>query len=382
VDPLTAFFCPTEADRERLLDLETTLRRARLLTYASIAVALGVLGLWIQWWNLLLVAALAVGYELAIRRRLSRSDHPALLVIVGFVMNVAVTAGGVVITGGPHSPLLPWLIIPIVSLAGRFDGRGVWCGTGLVLVALGAVAITQPHALVENPTMVIAIVPLSIAVGLFSAAMMRAERRQRAESSLDPLTGLLNRKSLQGRVGELAEQARMTGESVALIALDVDHFKQINDTYGHARGDDVLRAIAGAIRGELRSFELAYRVGGEEFLIVLPGIDLEHGTGVAERLRERMASLRPDGIGLTVSLGVSAGRGDEVTFVGLFDAADRALYSAKRGGRNRVEALSLAGTDDRAVAEVEALVQRSGLAGVNELSPPSAVPPPGHPLLS
>jgi diguanylate cyclase (GGDEF)-like protein len=348
VDPLTGFFCPTEADRERLLDLEATLRRARILTYGSIAVALGVLGIWIGWWNIPLIAGLAVGYELAIRRRLSRSDHPALLVIVGFVMNVAVTATGAIITGGPHSPLLPWLIIPIVSLAGRFDGRGVWCGTGVVLVGLTAVALSQPHALADNPTMVIAVVPLAISVGMFSAAMMRAERRQRAESSLDPLTGLLNRKSLQGRVAELAEQARLTGDAVALIALDVDHFKAINDTHGHARGDDVLRAIAGAIRGELRSFELAYRVGGEEFLVVLPGIDLEHGAGVAERLRACMEALRPDGIDLTVSLGVAAARGADVTLAELFDAADHALYAAKRGGRNRVET-ACAGTVEAAV---------------------------------
>jgi diguanylate cyclase (GGDEF)-like protein len=337
VDPLTSFFCPTEADRERLLDLEATLRRARILTYGSIAIALGVLGIWIGWWNIPLIGGLALGYEVAIRRRLSRSDHPAILVMVGFVMNVAVTATGAIITGGPHSPLLPWLIIPIVSLAGRFDGRGVWCGTGIVLVALGVVAVSHPHALADDPTMVIAIVPLAISVGMFSAAMMRAERRQRQESSLDPLTGLLNRKSLQGRVAELAEQARLTGDAVALVVLDVDHFKEINDTYGHARGDVVLRGIADAIRGQLRSFELAYRVGGEEFLVVLPGIDLEHGAGVAERLRTRMEELNPDGISLTVSLGVSAARGEAVTLTGLFDAADRALYAAKRGGRNRVE---------------------------------------------
>jgi diguanylate cyclase (GGDEF)-like protein len=167
--------------------------------------------------------------------------------------------------------------------------------------------------------------------------MMHAERRQRQRSALDALTGLLNRSSLETRFDELAEQARLNGDTVALIALDIDHFKQINDRYGHARGDAVVREVAVAIRGELRSFELAYRIGGEEFLIVLPGVDLEHGAGVAERLRERIASLHPGGIEVRVSLGVSAGAGADVAYGPLFDAADRALYAAKRNGRDRVE---------------------------------------------
>jgi diguanylate cyclase (GGDEF)-like protein len=210
---------------------------------------------------------------------------------------------------------------------------------GAVVVAvlvLAVVAATHPQSFVDDPTAVLAMIPLVIAVGLFSATMLRAERRQRRASALDPLTGLLNRSSLEDRFRELAEQARLTGDSVALIAVDVDHFKAINDTYGHARGDIVLREIAAAIRGQLRAFELAYRMGGEEFLIVLPDVDLEHGVGVAERLRQRVEALRPDGVAVAVSLGVSARAGAEVSYERLFEEADGALYAAKRAGRNRV----------------------------------------------
>ncbi len=350
VDRVTAFFCPTEADRERLLELEPTLRVPRLVTYLAVAATLAALSPWLGWWMLALVGGLAVLYELLIRRRLASTTHPAVLVISGFAMNELVIALGAGISGGPHSPLLPWMVIPIISLAGRFDRRGVWCGVGFVAVCLAAVVATDVRAFAADPAPAAVILPLALALGAFGAAMMHAERRQRQRSALDALTGLLNRSSLDSRFGELAEQARLTGDSVAMIALDLDHFKQINDGHGHARGDAVLRAVAMAIRGELRSFELAYRIGGEEFLIVLPGIDLEHGAGVAERLRARIAALRPDGLDVRASLGVSAGAGADVAYGPLFDAADRALYAAKRNGRDRVEVAAPAGAPVAAAA--------------------------------
>lgn len=338
MERIAAFFCPSDADRARLLELDETLRRPRIVTYLAIAVTLGVLTPWTGWWVLGLLAGLAFMYEVLIRRRLQAgTTHPAITVLAGFVLNTIVTAVAAVITGGPASPLLPWIVIPIVSLAGRFDARGVWCGAGFVGLAIAAVVATDPAAFADDPAPAIAVLPLALSLGVFAAAMMDAERRQRTRSALDPLTGLLNRTSLLSRFEELAEQARLSGDSVALVVLDIDRFKRINDTHGHARGDAVLRALAAAIRGELRSFELAYRLGGEEFLIVLPGVDLEHGAGVAERLRRRIAALRPDGVDVTASLGVSAARGDAVEFGRLFDAADRALYAAKRAGRDRVE---------------------------------------------
>jgi diguanylate cyclase (GGDEF)-like protein len=344
VDPLSAFLCPAEADRSRLLQLERPLRRARLLSYGGCALSLLVMGPWIGWWPIGMVALLGGTYELAIRRRLERSAHPAALVAAGFVLNVVTIGAAAALTGGPLSPLVAWMVIPIVSLAGRFDTRGVFGGTGIVLLALVAISALHPRAFLDHPEFVVAVVPLTLAVGWFSAAMMYAERRSRTASSLDDLTGLLNRRSLPDRFGELAAQAALTGDAVALVALDIDHFKQINDTHGHARGDAVLREVARAIRGELRSFELAYRIGGEEFLIVLPGVDLEHGAGVAERLRARIAALRPDGLDVRVSLGVSAGTGAEVAYAPLYAAADRALYAAKHGGRDQVAVAEPSGT--------------------------------------
>ena len=109
-------------------------------------------------------------------------------------------------------------------------------------------------------------------------------------------------------------------------------------SHGHDRGDALLQAVAYELRKQLRSFELMYRLGGEEFLIVLPGVDLKTGEMLAERLREAIGEARPAGIPITISVGVSAASGEQVDYDTLFRAADAALYDAKRAGRNRVVA--------------------------------------------
>jgi diguanylate cyclase (GGDEF)-like protein len=110
----------------------------------------------------------------------------------------------------------------------------------------------------------------------------------------------------------------------------------VNDTHGHDRGDAVLRATAYEMRKTLRSFELVYRLGGEEFLLVLPGLGLEEGAEVAERLRHSVANGRPGGLKVTMSVGVSAAAGEEASYDRLMKASDEALYRAKREGRDRV----------------------------------------------
>ncbi len=123
-----------------------------------------------------------------------------------------------------------------------------------------------------------------------------------------------------------------------MIVADLDHFKRINDTRGHAVGDAVLKEVAYLLRKQLRAFDLAYRLGGEEFLILVPGSDLEQTVELAERLRAGVAtSLIGGDIAITMSVGVGASAPDEsFDYATVFAAADAALYSAKRGGRNRV----------------------------------------------
>src|SRR6185312_3560591 len=166
-------------------------------------------------------------------------------------------------------------------------------------------------------------------------ALMRSDIRQRADAILDPLTGVLNRKALTDRFAELAQQAALTSEPISLLMCDVDQFKAVNDDYGHERGDAVLKELAYVIRRNLRAFELVYRLGGDEFLIVLPGATAATAVELADGVRHALELARPGGLDVTISVGVASAHGS-VAVDPLFQAADDALYRAKRDGRNRV----------------------------------------------
>ena len=167
-----------------------------------------------------------------------------------------------------------------------------------------------------------------------------AQARLEAQASLDPLTGLFNR----GHLTVLAEEMRLAlaqGRPVSLMMFDVDRFKQVNDTFGHLAGDRVLGAITKQLTENARETDVPCRYGGDEFLMLLVGMDTGAARRAAERLRERIAATPvPYGdasIGVTISAGVSSARaGENVDLNTLIERADRALYAAKQGGRDRV----------------------------------------------
>jgi two-component system, cell cycle response regulator len=158
----------------------------------------------------------------------------------------------------------------------------------------------------------------------------------------DALTGLFNRRYMESHLGTLIEQAKSRGKPLAVLILDIDYFKSINDTYGHDAGDDVLRDFALRIKRSIRGIDLACRYGGEEFVIVMPETDMAVAAMVAERLRRRIAA-EPFAINqasrtipVTISIGIAAVRGRDDSPAALLKRADQALYRAKRDGRNRV----------------------------------------------
>jgi len=153
----------------------------------------------------------------------------------------------------------------------------------------------------------------------------------------DRLTGLYNRYRLEELMPDLVEKAHRTGAALSLVVLDLDHFKRINDTHGHAGGDQVLIAVAAALRGTSRPQDVAVRYGGEELLLLLPGVDLPRASLGAERLRQHVEALKPGGIPITCSIGVATLAPDE-RFDSLFRRADAAVYEAKHLGRNQVVA--------------------------------------------
>ena len=159
---------------------------------------------------------------------------------------------------------------------------------------------------------------------------------------LDALTGLHNRRYMESHLSTLAEQASSRGRPLALMILDIDFFKSINDTYGHDAGDDVLREFAVRIRKSIRGIDLACRYGGEEFVIVMPETDMAVAALVAERIRRRIAgetfavNKGTKRIDVTISIGLATLDHKDEPVADVLKRADTALYRAKHDGRNRV----------------------------------------------
>lgn len=189
----------------------------------------------------------------------------------------------------------------------------------------------------------------------FDAAELRARVRSAlrtkryqdllaARANVDALTGLWNRAHFNRQLPTAIDAARRYGRNVCLAILDLDHFKRLNDTYGHPFGDQVLQAVGEGLSASVRSVDVACRYGGEEFAIILDETSLQEGLVAAQRMREMLArvNLRPKGekVPITASIGIA---GTEqflvpgtLTMAALISAADRALYVAKHAGRDRV----------------------------------------------
>lgn len=163
-------------------------------------------------------------------------------------------------------------------------------------------------------------------------------------SALDPLTGLYNRPYVVGKIESEINRSLRNGLPMALLMLDIDHFKNVNDTYGHSAGDQVLQVVARLLKESCRVYDVPGRYGGEEFCLLLPDIALPSTPRVAERIRHRLETTPMDVTGaslvITASIGIAGidvGTRDPVLSpAALIDRADRALYEAKHQGRNRV----------------------------------------------
>jgi two-component system cell cycle response regulator len=161
----------------------------------------------------------------------------------------------------------------------------------------------------------------------------------------DPLTGLFNRRYVEPHLARLADQSRKSGRELAVMMIDIDHFKSVNDAYGHSAGDKVLVALANRLRENLRAIDLVARMGGEEFLIAMPGTSVTDARLAADRLRE-LVNTKPFDVGddhtairVTVSVGVAVSgklKAESSAISKMCDQADKALYAAKSAGRDQV----------------------------------------------
>lgn len=160
------------------------------------------------------------------------------------------------------------------------------------------------------------------------------------QATRDPLTNLFNRRALATLAERDVARSNRRGTLISVLMIDTDHFRKINDAYGHAAGDAVLIAIARQIQTSLRTEDVPARFGGEKFLVMLPDTSLKHACEVAERIRIAVSnialSVLPEGHRFTVSIGVAERRGVQQSFDELVEMADQALYQAKKNGRNKV----------------------------------------------
>jgi diguanylate cyclase (GGDEF)-like protein len=214
--------------------------------------------------------------------------------------------------------MLPILLGDLLHQQGAF-GSSIWVtvfSIELVLYAVGTVFV------------------------IFMLVSERTVTAHKTAASMDPLTGMFNRRGFAEATSRVIEREANAGRPATVLIFDIDHFKSINDRFGHPAGDEILKLFAAVVVNTLRITDLSGRIGGEEFAALLP-CSLEEGVVAAERVREAFANsgiVVEDGpVDTTVSIGVAGGpAGTELEV--LLAAADTALYQAKRGGRNRVEA--------------------------------------------
>ncbi|WP_110960679.1 MULTISPECIES: GGDEF domain-containing protein [unclassified Acidovorax] len=253
-----------------------------------------------------------------------------------------------------------WALLAALSHRHATVGRGQWllvAGLSLEAVVLGgralvaisthseATNILQGSGLQTLTFLATFSVVLVSSVGFVFMSRDRADENNRVLAALDPLTGVANRRSLIAALDRDVARAQRMREPMALMMVDIDHFKDVNDQYGHPAGDRVLCSVVNVLRQRVRAQDLVGRYGGEEFMVLLPDTGLTGAEQLARELCKAVEESRcpadgvpGPGIAVTVSIGVFGGRLDSGdSWDMLIAAADRALYQAKNNGRNRVE---------------------------------------------
>jgi diguanylate cyclase (GGDEF)-like protein len=333
-----SWICRNEFERARFMDLHSRLLRANnailLVLIAAIVTALpfvsGRLGV--------IPAAAGMVLFSAIQRKARDFARPELWVFGALLGAEALIVLAISAHAGAATPAMAMLCWPVAGLAGRFPNRASRIGTGYALVLVSAVILIEDREVVMHDPLALSLLLVAIlSVHTVSTVLRDSDVEHRGAAILDPLTGMLNRSALVNRTSEIEDQSRLTGEPVAVILLDLDRFKLVNDTRGHATGDTVLREVAYRLRKELRAYDLVYRLGGEEFVVLLLGGTPAAACATAEQLRAAVAAEPIVGLELTVSVGLAASpRGTAFVWDDVFNRADAALYRAKAEGRDRV----------------------------------------------
>ena len=240
---------------------------------------------------------------------------------------------------GPPSPSVPApprLVDPLRwAVYGVLSGLGAPLGLWVFLQACAP----QGEVALRKAVYLYTTFASALVFGVFGIVAGRVMSKLRNASTHDPLTGLANRRLLMGQLPSLIANGQRRNEPLCVLMLDLDHFKRVNDTYGHSVGDRTLVALARSVEKDVRKGDIIARYGGEEFVVICPNADEEAGIKIAERIRESIATLGEDELGFdgvqTISIGLVVAEPLAQSATELLNQADEALYEAKSSGRDR-----------------------------------------------
>ncbi|MEM7141048.1 MAG: GGDEF domain-containing protein [Actinomycetota bacterium] len=325
-----------ETERTRLREIATSFGSKLVIAYVATAAVLVAAVPTYGWWVVAVVGGDAVRAA-AFQSIGLRGPRPEAWYLADLILSSATVAIGVWFTGGVESPFFPWFAMVAAVAPTLFVGKLLAIASAALTLSV-IVAAFGPSSSTSAPAWLAAAALLAamLTVLLSFLELLSFEGRFRRESAMDPLTGLPNRRSFDRRMAVLAED---DVAPISLLLIDIDHFKRINDEFGHDRGDEVLADVAAELQAALRGDDRPFRIGGEEFVFVLPHTPPQRAAELAEVVRHRLDVAAVAALPVTVSVGVATAA-DGRSLDAALHAADDALRRAKAAGRNRVVAAS------------------------------------------
>jgi diguanylate cyclase (GGDEF)-like protein len=327
---------------------ESTLRVAWWLTITIVLLGVGLSGSFAaDQAPIFLLGAAAVAAVVVLHEIGGQVDRGRLLRMAEVVAAIVLIAGLLALTGFASSPFAMLFALVSVAAALAYGPRAGLTAAGLATAAFAAVLLGDPRLATYGPDDVLR---LSIGLGAtwllafvaiaYAGHQRRAVAHALALSRTDPLTALFNRSQLFVTLEQEVSRTRRSDRGFCLLMIDLDGLKLINDTAGHLRGDDVLRALGSVIRTSIRTVDSAYRYGGDEFVVLLPETDIVGAFVVAEKIRagaeEVGAAVSATEPLTSVSIGLVSHPEDGLSAEELMTAADRAMYQAKKLGKNQI----------------------------------------------
>ena len=339
---------PTDAPVREQRGSESTLRAAWWLTVTIVLLGVGLSGSFVADQRpIFLLGGAAVATVVVLHEILGTSDRGRFLRGAEIAAAVALIGGLLVLTGYASSPFAMLFALVSVAAALAYGPNAGLAAAGLATAAFAGVLLLDPRLTTYAP-----VDGLRLSIGLgatwllafvaiaYAGHQRRAVAHAIALSRTDPLTSLFNRSQLFVTLEQEVSRTRRSDRGFCVLMIDVDGLKLINDTAGHLRGDDVLRALGAVIRTSIRNVDSAYRFGGDEFVVLLPETEIVGAFVVAEKIRagaEEVGQVLSATEPLTsVSIGLVSHPEDGLSAEELMTAADRAMYQAKKLGKNQI----------------------------------------------